>query len=62
MDKLKKVLALVLIAAVAIGLAGCKKKSEQPVEPPKDAAPADHPESEHPTEEDAPSEHPEHPK
>ncbi len=61
MTNLKKVVALLLIAAVVlVGLAGCKKKSETPD--------IDHPTSDHPTketvtdgvptEEDVPSEPP----
>jgi predicted small lipoprotein YifL len=55
MDKVKKVFALLIVAVVLVGLAGCKKKSETPD--------IDHPTEEAvteqvPTEEDVPSEHP----
>jgi predicted small lipoprotein YifL len=60
MNKVKKVFALLIVAVVLVGLAGCKKKSETPD--------IDHPTKETvteeaPTEEDVPNEPPsaEHP-
>ena len=62
MNKMKKLFVLVLIAAVvALGMIGCKDKSEHPTgEHPS----SEHPSKEAPTEETPSSEHPtgEHPK
>ena len=67
MSKLKKVCALVLVAAVVLlGLTCCKEKSEHPTgeHPTTEAATEEHPSSEHPAKEGATEEHPagEHPK
>ena len=66
MNKLKKIFMLVLIAAVvAIGVTGCKSKSEHPEgespssEPPAKETPSEeHPSSEHPAGEHPSGEHP----
>ncbi len=56
MNKVKKVLVLVLVAAIlslGVSLTGCKKKTETPPEetPSKETTPAEHPEGEHPDKE-----------
>jgi hypothetical protein len=59
MNKVKKLLVLVLVAAVvSLGLMGCKSKSEG------EHPTGEHPSSEHPSEETPSEEHPagEHPK
>ena len=55
MNKIKKILVLVLVAAiVSLGLTACKEKSEHPT--------ADQPSGDQPTKETVPEEHPaEHP-
>lgn len=61
MNKVKKVLVLMLIAAVvSLGLMGCKEKGEHPS---GDQLSSEHPAGEHPTEETPDGEHPagEHP-
>lgn len=65
-NKVKKVLILVLVAAVvSLGLTGCKQKGEQPTEGTSSSEhpSSENPSSEHPTEEKAAEEHPagEHP-
>lgn len=67
MSKVKRILVLVMIVAVAsFCLTGCKEKKEHPdgEHPSKEAASEEHPAGEHPSKEAASEEHPagEHPK